>query len=67
VTPLRQLENTVIRVGVAALFVLHGLILLLGFAEGVGFVSLPQLTQPVAGHWSAVACGGSALLCRARR
>lgn len=36
-----------IRIAVAALFVLHGLIHLLGFAEGFGYVDLPQFTEPV--------------------
>lgn len=36
-----------IHIAVAVLFVVHGLIHLLGFAKGVGHVDLPQLTEPV--------------------
>ncbi|MCY7343615.1 MAG: hypothetical protein LH603_17725 [Pseudonocardia sp.] len=36
-----------IRIAVAALFVLHGLIHLLGFAKAFGFADLPQLRQTV--------------------
>ena len=55
-----------IRIGVAALFALHGLILLLGFAEGVGFVSLPQLTQPVSPAIGLLWLAAGLLCCAAR-
>ena len=38
--------DAVIRIGVAALFVLHGLILVLGLAKGLRFVILAHLTTP---------------------
>jgi uncharacterized membrane protein YphA (DoxX/SURF4 family) len=36
-----------IRIIVAALFVLHGLAHLMGFAEAFGYADLPQLSQPI--------------------
>lgn len=51
------LENNMMRIAVAVLFVLHGLIHLLGFVKAFGFADLPQLSQtgsrPVGVLWLA--------------
>ena len=61
-TPTRRLNRTVVRTATAALFVVHGLILFLGFAKAFGLAEFSALSQPIS-HPVGLLWLAAALLC----
>lgn len=50
------------RVALAAIVAVHGLIHLMGFAKAYGLADLPQLTQPISRGWGLAWLAASALM-----